>query len=164
MKKFMPLFVALGLIALAAVIYFAFFTRSSDDQTLSSSDVATSAPTQTSQAIDSPAPSDSNSAGSYVTYEEYSSNPGLYNDGKIVYFFNAKWCPTCKVLEQDINSSLSDIPMGVSVVSVDYDNYTDLKKQYGITYQHTLVLVDQDGNQLKKWSGGNTLESVLQQI
>jgi thiol-disulfide isomerase/thioredoxin len=164
MKKYVPLFVALGLIALAAVIYFAFFAGSSDDQTLSSSEVAISAPTQTSQAIDSPAPGDSNSGGSYVTYEEYSSNPGLYNDGEIVYFFNANWCPTCKLLNEDINKSQTDIPAEVAIISIDYDKYNDLKKQYGVTYQHTLVLVDQSGNQLKKWSGGNTLESVLQQI
>ncbi len=40
----------------------------------------------------------------------------------------------------------------------------DLKKKYGVTYQHTLVQVDAAGNTIKKWSGGNTLSSVLSMI
>ena len=36
----------------------------------------------------------------------------------------------------------------------DYDSEKELKKQYGITYQHTFVYVDKDGKQIKKWSGG----------
>ena len=30
----------------------------------------------------------------------------------------------------------------------------ELKKKYEVTYQHTFVQVDAQGNMIKKWSGG----------
>jgi hypothetical protein len=49
-------------------------------------------------------------------------------------------------------------------LKVDYESSTELKKKYGVTYQHTLVQVDAQGNMITKWSGGNTLESLLEKI
>jgi len=67
-------------------------------------------------------------------------------------------------LKSDIESNLSNIPSGTTILSADYDTYTDLKKKYGVTTQHTLVQVDKDGNQITKWSGGSTLDTVLDKI
>jgi len=36
----------------------------------------------------------------------------------------------------------SEIPENVNLLKVDYDNSTDLKEKYGVTMQHTFVLVD----------------------
>jgi hypothetical protein len=47
---------------------------------------------------------------------------------------------------------------------VDYDNSDELKKKYGVTYQHTLVQVDKDGNLIKKWSGSPTLTSLVKEV
>ncbi len=49
-------------------------------------------------------------------------------------------------------------------VKTDYDTERELKKKYGVTYQHTFVQVDAQGNQIKKWGGSNTLSAVLSQI
>ena len=37
------------------------------------------------------------------------------------------------------------------LIKVDYDTEKDLKKQYGVTIQHTLVQTDSDGNKIAKW-------------
>lgn len=77
---------------------------------------------------------------------------------RVVLFFHASWCPTCKQADADITASLTDLPEDVVVLKTDYDTYTELKEQYGITYQHTFVVVDSEGNQLQKWNGGGVSE------
>jgi len=99
------------------------------------------------------------------TFEDYDESKLVNAEtGKVVIFFNASWCPSCKSLKSDIESNLSNIPVGTTILSADYDTYTDLKKKYGVTTQHTLVQVDKDGNQITKWSGGSTLDTVLDKI
>lgn len=102
-------------------------------------------------------------SGSYVAYDA-SAVMAAAEEGSAVLFFNASWCPTCKSLSKNISASLSDIPSDVTIFNVDYDNSSELKKKYGVTYQHTLVQVDAEGNLITKWSGGNTLDSVLSRI
>lgn len=83
---------------------------------------------------------------------------------RVVLFFNAVWCPTCRALDNSIKVSTKQIPGDVTILSVDYDTYTELKKKYGVTYQHTLVQVDAEGNMIKKWSGSSTLSALVQQV
>ncbi|MCC7436258.1 thioredoxin family protein [Candidatus Nomurabacteria bacterium] len=99
------------------------------------------------------------------SYEIYSPEKlALANDGKVVLFFKASWCPTCKAVDADIKANLSSIPDNTNILTVDYDNSTDLKKKYGVTYQHTFVQVDATGNMIAKWSGSPTLASLVSNI
>lgn len=99
------------------------------------------------------------------TYEDYAPEKiALAEEGKVVLFFYAPWCPTCRGIDADIIASMGAIPEGVHILKVDYDSSKDLKIKYGVTYQHTFVQVDKDGNQITKWSGGSTLSSVLEKI
>ncbi len=84
--------------------------------------------------------------------------------GDVVLFFHAGWCPSCRGLNGDIEKNISSIPAGVSILKLDYDKEKDLKKKYGVTYQHTLVQVDKDGNLIKKWSGSPTLTKLVSEI
>jgi thiol-disulfide isomerase/thioredoxin len=102
------------------------------------------------------------SKGSYEMYD--ASKLAMAKDGKVVLFFKASWCPSCRTLDADIKASLADIPAGVTILEVDYDKYGDLKQKYAVTTQHTLVQVDASGSQIMKWSGGNTLESVVSKL
>jgi len=99
------------------------------------------------------------------SYEAYSSEKlAMAATGDVVLFFHASWCPSCRGLNSDIEKNLNSIPAGVTILKADYDKETELKKKYGVSYQHTLVQVDKDGNMIKKWSGGSNLESILSQI
>jgi len=102
------------------------------------------------------------SAGSYETYDE--SKLSKANDGSVVLFFHAGWCPSCKTLDANINANVTEIPDGVTILKTDYDSNAELKKKYGVTYQHTMVQVDAEGNMIKKWSGGATLLELLSNI
>ena len=77
-----------------------------------------------------------------------------------VLFFAASWCPNCRAADADITRNLGKIPANVTIFKTDYDREGALKKMYGITYQHTFVLVDRDGKALKKWAGGK-LDQIL---
>lgn len=99
------------------------------------------------------------------SYEMYSAEKlALANEGDVVLFFKASWCPTCRALDTDIKNNLSDIPEGVTILEIDYDQSSDLKKKYGVTSQHTLVKVDANGNMLDKWLGSPTLSALVAKI
>lgn len=99
------------------------------------------------------------------TYQNFSSDKlALAKTGKVILFFKAGWCPTCKGVDSDITSHLNQIPKNVNILVVDYDTSTDLKKKYGVTYQHTFVQVDSNGMMLKKWSGSPTLSELVKEI
>jgi thiol-disulfide isomerase/thioredoxin len=100
--------------------------------------------------------------GSYESYA--ASKLAKANEGDVVLFFRASWCPTCRALDSDIKANATKIPGGVTILDVNYDTETALKQKYGVTYQHTLVQVDASGNLITKWSGGLALGDVLSKI
>jgi thioredoxin 1 len=99
------------------------------------------------------------------SYEAYAPEKlSRAETGEVVLFFHASWCPSCRSLNSDIEVNMGAIPEGVSILKVDYDKETELKKKYGVTYQHTLVQVDKDGNLIKKWSGSPKLSNLVGEI
>ena len=95
-------------------------------------------------------------------YEDYAPEKvARAKNGTVVLFFHAEWCPICRTLESDIEKNMKNIPDGVSILKVDYDNSATLKKRYGVTVQHTFVEVDAAGNLISKWSDSNLLSDVL---
>ena len=95
-----------------------------------------------------------NKGGEFVTYEQYMehSDAAMHHDGRTVLFFDASWCPDCQKLKNALSSEHYVIPADVTVVDVDYDSHNDLRKQYGVTMQHTFVEVDAQGKKVSSWS------------
>lgn len=102
------------------------------------------------------------SAGSYEAYAP--EKLAKAETGKVVLFFRASWCPTCRALDSDIKANLKNIPKDVTILDVNYDTSTALKQKYGVTYQHTFVQVDAQGTQLAKWQGSATLAALVGNI
>lgn len=92
----------------------------------------------------------------YIAYD--STEFQKQADKKRVLFFHAKWCPTCKVADKEFTENSDKIPSDIILFKTDYDTEKDLIALYGITYQHTFVYVDSQGNQFKKWNGGGVAE------
>ena len=88
---------------------------------------------------------------------------------KIVLFFYANWCPTCVPIDKEFKERNTEIPGKVMIFQVNYnDSETDaeekaLAAKYGVTYQHTFVQVDKDGNEITKWNGGG-LDKLISSI
>lgn len=99
------------------------------------------------------------------SYEPYSAEKLARADsGDVVLFFRASWCPMCKAIDADIRANISKIPADLTILDVDYDNSSDMKKKYGVTYQHTFVQVDSKGTALKKWNGSPTLAALVAEV
>lgn len=92
-------------------------------------------------------------------YAEYDSSLLGQNDTTVLAFF-ADWCPSCVAADSAISGE--EVPDGLSILKVDFDNSTDLRQEYGVTTQHTFIQVDADGNLIKKWVGGTTAEDILE--
>jgi pentapeptide MXKDX repeat protein len=99
------------------------------------------------------------------SYTDYSSEKiAQAGNGDVVLFFHASWCPSCRALNSGIENNLSAIPEGLTILKVNYDKETDLKKKYGVTSQHTLVQVDANGELITKWSGGQDVASIVSKL
>lgn len=95
--------------------------------------------------------------GSYSDYE--ASKLSNAEHGTVILFFNANWCPTCVAANKNFSGSTP--PDGLTVLKVDYDDSTELKRKYGVTYQHTFVQVDKTGKLIKKWNGSKSYDELL---
>jgi len=93
--------------------------------------------------------------GKYVEYTPTIVKESADQGKKVVLFFHASWCPTCRAAQNDILGRIDEIGDDIVIVKTDYDTYNDLKKKYNITYQHTFVQVDQQGNEITTWNGGD---------
>jgi thiol-disulfide isomerase/thioredoxin len=98
-------------------------------------------------------------AGAYLSKAEYAEQAASRAGSKVVYFFHAPWCPTCRATEKAI--ARDGIPAGLTLVKVDFDTESDLRKQYGVTTQHTFVQVDPSGAELAKWTGSEGGAEIL---
>ena len=85
-------------------------------------------------------------------------------DDTVVLFFSAAWCSTCKVLRDDIAANQESIPDDVRILLVDFDDSTELKQQYAVTLQHTLVQVDRTGDGIARWQQSRSLDEILATI
>jgi thiol-disulfide isomerase/thioredoxin len=98
-------------------------------------------------------------AGAYLSRAEYTEQAASRAGTKVVYFFHAPWCPTCRATEKAITRD--GIPAGLTLVKVDFDSEDDLRRQYGVTTQHTFVQVDPSGTELAKWTGSEGGAEIL---
>ena len=158
--------IVLGVIVIAGIGYFAFSGDKGEKNEVANDTphVQNEAPTNEIQTGGQAATQEevTTSAGAYVAYS--SNKLAMAETGQVVLFFHASWCPSCRALNSDIESNIDAIPEGITILKTDYDKETELKKKYGVTTQHTLVQVDNDGNLIKKWSGGSKLENLLSQL
>lgn len=163
MKKSIVFISIIAIILLVGSIYFVYNnnlnkykldTSSSTNITDTKKDIAMSNSDSTQTQVTNET-SEISTPGKYIPYSEAE----LTDDINII-FFAAKWCPSCNTLDQDIQNNLSQIPSNVTIFNADYDQEQDLKVKYGVTIQHTLVQVDQNGNLINKWTGLYSLSGL----
>lgn len=97
----------------------------------------------------------------YMDYSPELASSAMKSGKTVVLFFAASWCPSCKALDKTIQADLGSIPGDTLVLKVDYDNSTELKKQYGVVTQHTTVVLNTDGTLKSKKIGAQRVSEVL---
>jgi thiol-disulfide isomerase/thioredoxin len=96
--------------------------------------------------------------GQYVPESQFRADPSAFEAGNTVLFFYAAWCPDCQQTDKSIQET--GVPEDINIVKIDFDNANDLRKEYGVTQQHTFVLIGPGGEELKKWTGSPTAEDI----
>ena len=113
-----------------------------------------------------PPPASAETAGFSERYQPYSEQAlaEAGPDDTVVMFFSAAWCATCKVLRDDIAANQQSIPDDVRILLVDFDDSTELKQQYDVVSQHTLVQANSTGEGIARWNASRSLEELLATI
>jgi len=82
--------------------------------------------------------------------------------GKVIYLeFYANWCPFCRTQKPILESAFMnpEMPGNVAGFQVNYNDSdtdqdeTNLARQFGITYQHTRIVLDSSGTQAHRSIG-----------
>ena len=145
-------YVLLVLLAAAVVAYSAMVgsrrTATVDDQAVTVDD-GTAEPTVTE---------------SQPSYTTYSPSVLETTTGTRLLFFTAPWSPECQLLDESIKAG--PIPDGVTIIAVDYDSNPELRQQYGVVMQSTVVKIDADGNKVDSFVAYKdpTLSRVLTEL
>lgn len=138
---------------LVAVVYILGNRPKQSKQTLISPVVAPA-----SQPTTTPSENTELTESGYISYSKTSYDASA--EKKRVFYFHAAWCPICKVVNEELTEKADQIPSDIVVLKADYDSETELKKRYGVTYQHTFVQVDAEGKKVTAWNGGGVDELV----
>jgi len=107
--------------------------------------------------------SSNTSSERFITLASFDANQDSYSDNSKVLFFHASWCSICVGIENEINTDPSRIPSGTTMIKTDYDSETALRQKYGVNNQYTFVQIDNDGNQIAKWSA-TSLDKALAEV
>lgn len=152
------------IIAVIAVVVGAGFTYVLVDDDMSTPYTQTTSPStanEDAQKTNEPASAENTTAGQYI---DYSASALADANGRKWLFFYAPWCPQCRALESDIKSK--GVPSGITILKVDYDSETSLKKKYGVTLQTTIVEVNDSGELVEKYVAYDdpTLDAVVKAL
>jgi thiol-disulfide isomerase/thioredoxin len=104
-----------------------------------------------------------NTAG-YISYETYSASPEKYSASNVVLFYNAYWCSTCKAARDGFESGLGEIPEDLTIVLVDFDENTEMRKKHDVIVQHTFVQIDSAGKELQRWYGSTLVSEISEKV
>jgi thiol-disulfide isomerase/thioredoxin len=95
-----------------------------------------------------------------VEYTAFSRE--AFNEAKgskpVALFFHAAWCPQCVKLDGELSSELGDLPNDAVIYRVDFDSAEDLRAEYSVTSQTTVVFLDQNGNVIDRKQDPSVVE------
>lgn len=158
-KTYRVILIVIALVVVAGFSYLLFMDRSEETDILQSSNQQIDNPPDPAAA--EPVTTEPAENGKYI---DYSAQAVADSKDRRILFFHAPWCPQCRQLESSIKSGA--IPSGVTIFKVDYDTNQKLRQEYGVTIQTTLVLLDDNGLELKKYVAYEkpNLDSVVEQL
>jgi len=89
----------------------------------------------------------------YLNYSEQNLIKARGHGNTLLFFAATTWCSNCRAIEEEIIKRNSELPQNLTILKVDYDGDAEMKKKHGVTMQTTLILLDKDGKEIKRWIG-----------
>ncbi len=106
---------------------------------------------------DQAANADAQLAPNYFVYSA-DREQAAHANGKVVLYFWAPWCSTCTSLDLELQDEVVQVPQGVTIFRLNYDQASEQKRRYNVVTQHTFVQIDANGQPLAQWVGGDITE------
>lgn len=75
----------------------------------------------------------------------------------ILKFFGS-WCNPCKVLSKNLEDA------GIEHKSIDVDENEELTEKYNVMSVPTIVVLDEDDNEVGRFVGSRTKEQLLKEL
>lgn len=123
--------------------------------------------TKASVKADTPEASQNQVLYDRIQYLDY-SNQNFINSQKVcrtlLFFAATSWCSNCAQLDRQIKQHISELPKDLTILKVDYDNDTKTKAKYTVTSQTTLVLLDKNEKEIKRWIGTGSFNDLMQNL
>lgn len=76
-------------------------------------------------------------------------------------YFKANWCLNCKLLEEELKER--GFPDWVDIYEVDFDEAQDLRKNYLVNNQHTLLLLNKEKKEIWRdisWNYDKVIDTI----
>ena len=70
--------------------------------------------------------------------------------------FYANWCGPCKVQDADFKEN----PLDIKITSIDVENNDELVNHHKVTALPTLILLSNEGQELKRWVGRTKVSDI----
>lgn len=100
----------------------------------------------------------------YLDYSEQNFASAKKLGRTVLFFAATTWCSNCIELEKQIRAHIGELPKDITILKVDYDNDTKTKAAYAATQQTTLVLLNENGKEIKRWVGTGEFTDLMQNI
>ena len=155
------IYIVLGVVAVILVAVFVFSSNNDSLVEQQNTEQAVQNPGEQQQTVDQI--EGNMQTSQYQSYSEANLAAAFEDNRKIVIFFHADWCPTCRVLDGQLSAGNEQLPEDLVILKADYDSDVELRRKYGVTQQHTLVQIDSESEEIKKWIGGG-VETIVQQL
>lgn len=97
-----------------------------------------------------------------VNYKNYDESLIKTSTWRILLFFHADWCSTCKALEKQILKWW--LPSDLLILKVDFDSRKDVAKKYSILSQSSFVQIDNKWNMVKRIVWKADLKKVIESL
>ena len=75
----------------------------------------------------------------------------------ILKFFGS-WCNPCKALSKSLEDA------GIEHKSIDVDENEELTEKYNVMWGGTIVVLDEDDNEVGRFIGSRTKEQLLEEL
>jgi thioredoxin 1 len=70
--------------------------------------------------------------------------------------FSATWCGPCKMLARN----LEDVNTNIPIENIDIDDHQDTAVEYGVRGVPTMIMIDENNNQVKRLVGMQSLKQL----